>query len=97
MNNSKPETRNSKLCVSILAAGKGKRMLNSDKAKVMFELNNKPMLGYVVETAQKLSPQKIILIVGWQKNSVREYVANIFPQENITFAEQKEQLGTGHA
>lgn len=95
MNNSKPETRNSKLCVAILAAGKGKRMLNPDKAKVMFELNNKPMLGYVIETAQKLSPSKIILIIGWQKNSVMEYVSTL--SEKIEFAEQKEQLGTGHA
>jgi len=91
----KLETQNSKLCVAILAAGKGKRMLNPDKAKVMFELNGKPMLGYVVETAQQLSPQKIILIVGWQKDSVIEYVSSI--RKEIIFVEQKEQLGTGHA
>ena len=53
------------------------------------------MIGYVVETAQKLSPQKIILIVGWQKDSVIEYVSSI--QKEIIFTEQKEQLGTGHA
>ena len=32
------------LAVIILAAGKGKRMNNPDMAKVMYELNAKPMI-----------------------------------------------------
>ena len=95
MNNTNPKPQIPNLAIAILAAGKGKRMNNPNKAKVMFELKNKPMIGYVVETAKKLSPRKIILIVGWQKDSVIEYVSSI--QKEIIFTEQKEQLGTGHA
>ena len=40
-----------KLAVVILAAGLGKRMKNPEKPKVMFELNGKPMIQYVVELA----------------------------------------------
>ncbi|MBS4027244.1 MAG: NTP transferase domain-containing protein [Ignavibacteriales bacterium] len=93
-----PKFQSKNLSIAILAAGKGKRMLNPDKAKVMFELNNKPLLGYVVETALHLSPQKIILIIGWQKDAVREFISTTyFSQNNIAFVEQNEQLGTGHA
>ncbi len=92
---------NSQRAVIILAAGKGKRMNNPEKAKVMFELNNTPMIGYVVATALRLFPQQIIIVVGWQKDSIIEYVSAQWREEvlqqKIIFAEQREQLGTGHA
>lgn len=87
--------------VVILAAGKGKRMNNPEKAKVMFPLHNTPMLGYVVATALRLFPQQIIIVVGWQKDSIISYVTEQWSEEvqqqKIIFVEQREQLGTGHA
>ncbi|MDP3285298.1 MAG: NTP transferase domain-containing protein, partial [Desulfobacterales bacterium] len=41
----------SKIAAVILAAGLGKRM-KSDKAKVLHEINGKPMVMYVIETAK---------------------------------------------
>ena len=35
----------------IMAAGKGTRMKNSEKAKVMFEVAGKPMIQHVVDLA----------------------------------------------
>lgn len=86
----------SNIVVVILAAGKGKRMMEPNKAKVMFEINDKPMIGYVLETVSRLNPQKIILVVGNRKEEVIAYV-NTLDIANIVFVEQKEQLGTGHA
>lgn len=83
------------LAVVILAAGKGKRMNNPDLAKVMNELHGKPMIEYVLSVAQKLLPKRVLLVVGWQKQSVVDFVSPLFPA--IEFVEQKEQLGTGHA
>jgi len=82
--------------VIILAAGKGKRMNNPSMAKVMAQLNGKPLIDYVVGTVQKIDTDKIFLVVGFQKESVVEFVSskNI---KNLHFVEQKEQLGTGHA
>ncbi len=87
------------LAVVILAAGKGKRMKNPEKAKVMFELNGKPMIQYVVELALKIHSDKIIVIVGHQKKSVIDFVTEKFAQyrDKIDFAHQDQQLGTGHA
>lgn len=76
-------------------------MNNPDKAKVMFELHNTPMIGYVVATALRLFPEKIILVVGWQKESIITYISGQWGEEvrqqRIIFTEQREQLGTGHA
>jgi bifunctional UDP-N-acetylglucosamine pyrophosphorylase/glucosamine-1-phosphate N-acetyltransferase len=77
----------------ILAAGKGTRM-KSDRAKVMFELAGKPMIQRVVDTAVKLNCERICVVVGHQKDSV---ISILDEMPNLVFADQAEQLGTGHA
>ncbi len=83
------------LYVVILAAGKGKRMKQPGKAKVMTELKGKTLIERVLEDAKKLNPQKIVIVVGYQKDDVIEYLSS--PDADYVFVEQNEQLGTGHA
>ncbi len=85
------------LAIAILAAGKGKRMQNPDLPKVLTPLNGKPILAYVIETALKLSPKIIYVIVGFKKQLVIDFCKEKFNQDEIEFVEQAEQLGTGHA
>ncbi len=85
----------SKFATIIMAAGKGTRMKDATKAKVMFEVNKKPMIEHVVELAQSLRSEKIIVIVGFQRESVYSHLENVAP--NVQFAVQDPQLGTGHA
>jgi UDP-N-acetylglucosamine pyrophosphorylase len=79
----------------IMAAGKGTRMKDPTKAKVMYEVLGKPLLYYVVETAKQLGSAKIVVIVGYQRESVIQFLSNSFPKVEIAI--QAEQLGTGHA
>jgi UDP-N-acetylglucosamine pyrophosphorylase len=79
-----------------MAAGKGTRMNNPDKAKVMFTVNGKPMVEHVVELALKLDASRVVVIVGWQKDSVIAHLANAYGK-NVECVEQNPQLGTGHA
>jgi UDP-N-acetylglucosamine diphosphorylase/glucosamine-1-phosphate N-acetyltransferase len=83
------------LAVVILAAGKGTRMKNPDIAKVMYPIEGKPMVAYVVELAAKIGAGRILLVVGWRKETVTEYFAG--GPASITFVAQDDQLGTGHA
>ncbi len=80
------------MIVIILAAGKGTRM-KSKIPKVLHILHGKPLLKHVVDLAYKLKPEKIFVVVGFQRNEVKK----IFFSENVEFIDQKEQLGTGHA
>ncbi len=84
------------LAVVIMAAGKGTRMNNPDMAKVMYTINGKPMVEHVVDLALRLGAQRIVVIVGWQKDSVINHLANVFG-ESVECVEQNPQLGTGHA
>jgi len=81
------------LAVVIMAAGKGTRMQRDDIPKVCNLILDKPLIQYVVDQAKSLSASKIICIVGHQQEVVREVLKN----EPVLFAEQLEQLGTGHA
>jgi len=82
-----------KLGVIALAAGLGKRM-KSGKAKVLHEINGKPMILHVLETASEISGDDIVLVVGHQADEVKKRVSGLF---NPIYALQTEQLGTGHA
>lgn len=77
----------------ILAAGLGTRM-ESRKAKVLHELDGRPMLLYVVETAEKCVKDNIVLVIGNQAETVRKIVSRHF---RVSFAVQSAPLGTGHA
>jgi UDP-N-acetylglucosamine diphosphorylase/glucosamine-1-phosphate N-acetyltransferase len=84
-----------KLAVVILAAGKGTRMKNPDMAKVMYEINGKPMIEYVVSLAAKLYAQRTLMVVGWQRQAVIDCVTKV--NASVEFIDQTDQHGTGHA
>ncbi|HAY33435.1 MAG TPA: sugar phosphate nucleotidyltransferase [Ignavibacteria bacterium] len=88
-----------KIAAVIMAAGKGKRMNNPGKSKVMFELKGKPLIEYVVSLTEKINSDLIIPIVGHQKQSVMDFLDKRFSELSgkIFYAHQDEQLGTGHA
>ena len=85
-------TKNSKLNIIILAAGKGTRM-HSNQPKVLHGIGSKAILGHVLDCAESLNPQKVIIVYGYGGAKVQE----AFSGKDIIWAEQKEQLGTGHA
>ncbi len=78
--------------IVILAAGKGKRM-HSKRPKVLHEIMGKPMIEYVVEEAKALSPSKIVVVTGHEKELVEERLK----EASLSFATQGEQKGTAHA
>ena len=79
--------------IIILAAGKGVRM-KSDLPKVAHLLAGKPLVERVVITAEYFNPEKLIVVVGYKKEVVQKCLSGF---DNLTFVEQKQQLGTGHA
>ena len=81
-----------KLEIIILAAGQGPRM-KSPLPKVLHPVAGRPMLQHVVETAQQLDPHAIHVVVGHGGDQVRAVLED-YP---LTWVEQLEQLGTGHA
>ncbi|MCI4568382.1 bifunctional UDP-N-acetylglucosamine diphosphorylase/glucosamine-1-phosphate N-acetyltransferase GlmU [Lysobacter sp. CFH 32150] len=81
------------LHVVILAAGEGKRM-KSALPKVLQRIAGRPMLAQVIDTARALHPAGIHVVFGHGGEQVR---AAFEEQTDLQWAEQAQQLGTGHA
>ncbi len=77
----------------ILAAGKGTRM-GGDLPKVLYEVAGRPMLAWVVDACRAAGSEKIVVVVGYKGDLVREALAH---EPACEFVEQTEQLGTAHA
>ena len=78
--------------IVILAAGSGKRM-HSDTPKVLHRLAGKPLLAHVYETARRLSPEVVCIVLGHGAETVRKALDG----NDATWVIQEPQLGTGHA
>lgn len=74
----------------ILAAGQGSRM-RSNLAKVLHPLAGLEMVNHVVRNVRLAAFDKIVVVIGHQADKVQAVL------DGVTTAEQKEQLGTGHA
>jgi bifunctional UDP-N-acetylglucosamine pyrophosphorylase/glucosamine-1-phosphate N-acetyltransferase len=81
------------LHVIILAAGEGKRM-KSRTPKVLQPIAGQPMLAHVIAAARELGAAGIHIVYGHGGDQVRGAFAD---QADLRWAEQAQQLGTGHA
>jgi len=80
------------LAVVILAAGKGTRM-RSSLPKVLHPVADKPMVQHVIDSARELHANNINVVYGFGGELLRQAITG----NDLTFVEQSEQLGTGHA
>lgn len=81
------------LHVVVLAAGEGKRM-KSALPKVLQKIAGRPMLAHVLDSARALEPAGVHIVYGHGGDAVRAAFA---AQSDLRWAEQAQQLGTGHA
>lgn len=75
----------------VLAAGKGTRM-KSTLCKVMHPVANKPMIAHIVSALKAAEVDRIVVVVGHGAEDVKEYL-----KDDVQYATQMPQLGTGHA
>ena len=80
------------LSVIILAAGQGTRM-RSRLPKVLHAIGGQSMLAHVIATARTLEPSAVHIVYGHGGTQVRAALQD-WP---VTWVEQTQQLGTGHA
>ena len=82
----------------ILAAGKSTRTypLTLTKPKPLLKVANKTILEYNLECIQDLVSE-IIIVVGYKKDMIMNFIGGKFRGVKVIYVEQKEQLGTGHA
>jgi len=82
----------------IMAAGKSTRTwpLTLTKPKPLLKVMNKEILKHNLDALQGLIDE-VIVIVGFKKEVITKEIGNKYGKLRVRYAEQKTQLGTGHA
>lgn len=78
--------------IVILAAGQGSRM-KSSLPKVLHAVGGKPMVKHVIDQARQIPDTQMHVVIGHGADQLRAALST----EQLNFAVQAEQLGTGHA
>jgi len=84
----------------ILSAGEGQRLrpFTVSRPKAMLSIADKPILQYVIEAVAQNGIRDIVLVVGYKKEQVFDYMGSGEQfGVNITYVKQEQQLGTAHA
>ncbi len=83
----------------IPAAGIGKRLRphTLNKPKALLPVAGKPILGHIVDDLAEAGIDHFVIVVGFQQESVRNWFDRERPDLSVTFVEQAERLGLGHA
>ena len=81
-----------KITTIILAAGKGTRMC-SQLPKILHQIANRSLLQHVYDMSKQLENNAIKIVYGHGADLVRETLKDL----DVSWIEQKQQLGTGHA
>jgi bifunctional UDP-N-acetylglucosamine pyrophosphorylase/glucosamine-1-phosphate N-acetyltransferase len=86
-----PERAHRDLAVVVMAAGQGKRM-KSATPKVLHAVGGRPMLEYVLRTAEALAPAYVVVVVGHGGDAVAHFVG-----DRALLVRQQPPRGTGDA
>jgi glucose-1-phosphate thymidylyltransferase len=65
--------------------------------KVLLHVAGKPILAHILDDLPGLGISEAVLIVGYMGDAVREYVSANYPALRVTFVDQPDRLGLGHA
>ena len=76
----------------ILAAGLGSRLKHktAERPKALVEVNGKPIIQYQLENIIKADLDEVIIVVGYKKELIQDYVQKAFPALKVIFLENKE-------
>ncbi|QLK27065.1 NTP transferase domain-containing protein [Natrinema zhouii] len=84
----------------VLAAGEGRRLepLTNRRPKPMVPVSNRPILDYVVSAIADAGVERVVLVVGYQQERIRNYFGDGDDWGiEIEYVVQENQLGTAHA
>ena len=83
----------------IPVAGKGVRLLpyTAHCPKTMLTLAGRPIIAHILQQVQACGIQKVVFIVGYQKEALMDFVRSHYPQLEVCFVEQPEPKGLGQA
>ncbi|QCS43313.1 bifunctional sugar-1-phosphate nucleotidylyltransferase/acetyltransferase [Natrinema versiforme] len=83
----------------VLAAGQGTRMrpLSESVPKPMLPVADRPLAAHTVDAAIEAGTDEIVLVIGYEAETVRDYFGAEYRGVPVSYAVQAEQAGTADA
>ncbi|WP_137291501.1 bifunctional sugar-1-phosphate nucleotidylyltransferase/acetyltransferase [Natronorubrum halophilum] len=83
----------------VLAAGKGTRIspLSATLPKPMLPVADRPLAAHTVDAAVDAGADEIVLVIGYEGDTVREYFGSEYRDTPVSYAVQAKQSGTADA
>lgn len=76
----------------ILAAGIGSRLrpMTNKKPKTLVNVNNKPMIGYIIDALSKNGIKEVVVCTGFKSSQIVNFCENNYPLINFSFIENRD-------
>jgi glucose-1-phosphate thymidylyltransferase len=83
----------------VLAGGEGSRLrpLTERRPKPLLHVANRPIIDYVLDALVAVDADPITIVVGYRGDRVRSHLGSNYRGTELTYVEQENQLGSGHA
>ncbi len=65
--------------------------------KVLLTVGDKPIIGHILDELAAAGIKKVCMVTGYLGDKIKDYVARNYKQLDVTYVEQPEQKGLGHA
>ena len=75
--------------ILILCGGKGERLrpFTDDTPKPLIKINDKPILGYIIDHIHSFGFKKIIIATGYQSHKISEFIDEKYADSGITLSD----------
>ncbi len=86
-----------KAIIPVAGVGTRLRPHTHTTPKALLHVAGKPIIGHILDKVENLGVEEVILIIGYMGNKVVKYVSENYFFDKISYVEQKERKGLGHA
>ena len=86
-----------KALLPVAGIGSRLRPQTNTVPKAMVHVAGKPMLGHIIDDLVDAGITDIVLIIGYMKEQIIDYINQDYTHITVEFVVQKEMLGLGHA
>lgn len=83
--------------VPVAGAGTRLRPHTHTYPKVLLTVGNKPIIGHILDDLSAAGIKKVCMVVGYLGGKIKDYVGQHYKHLDVTYVEQAEPRGLGHA
>ncbi len=89
--------KKTKVIIPVAGMGSKLRPHTFTQPKSLIPIAGKPIIAYIIDSLLETEADEFIIVIGHLGHKVEQFVRLHYPDLPVTFVEQKERLGLGHA